>query len=275
MQIKKLFPPLTEQWKKIYEKERPNLTPNAITGEELAAFVQTYYEATLHTNEALKDAVCKEVQNNAFLRNKLNGKEPDTKEFLLADGSFVGIDLVSGWFIAENDTVRDELVFRKGLDEADLDNVVRTVDWLRCKNIAEEKRSAEKQGCMKFVKKTDANTAYHAFYTASHVPNAYAAYIRGDRCTTRSEFFREFSAALQFPDYFGENWDAVDECLCDMEWLSFRSLTIVIDGYEKLFGKRKSAVKNKEILCRTLESAGAFWAKLGIPFCVIAVYNED
>ena len=37
MQIRKLFPPLTEQWKKTYEKERPNLTPNAITGEELCA----------------------------------------------------------------------------------------------------------------------------------------------------------------------------------------------------------------------------------------------
>ena len=40
MQIKKLVPPLTELWKATYEKERPNLTPNAISGEELSRYVR-------------------------------------------------------------------------------------------------------------------------------------------------------------------------------------------------------------------------------------------
>ena len=53
MQIKKLFPPLTEQWKTVYEKERPNLTPNAITGEALSRYVRDRFDAEPTEDEAL------------------------------------------------------------------------------------------------------------------------------------------------------------------------------------------------------------------------------
>ena len=275
MQIKNLAPSLTEQWKAIYEKERPNLAPNAITGKELADFTQTYYEAERITDDAFSETLKKDVYGNALFSEKLKGQEPDLIVFRLADDSRIGIDLVSGLLIAENDTVREELTYRKGLDEADLENVVRTVEWLRCRDLAEERNRKEKTSCISLVQREDGNTAYNVFRTASHTENAYAALIRGGRCANSRRFFREFSAALQFPTYFGENWDALDECLCDMDWLSFRSLTIVIDEYEKLFGKRKRGMKNKEMLRGILENAAAFWAKLGIPFCVIAVCGED
>ena len=141
MQIKKLVPPLTEQWKAIYEKERPNLQPNAITGEELAEYVQSRFHGEPITEEAYLDAIGTDVKNSAFFSEKLHGKEPDPAAFRLPDGTFVGIDLVSGWFIAENDTVRDELTFVKGLDEEDLYNPIRTVDWLRCKKTIEARRN--------------------------------------------------------------------------------------------------------------------------------------
>src|SRR5947209_1850287 len=43
--------------------------------------------------------------------------------------------------------------------------------------------------------------------------------IRGRKARTKSALFDEFAAALQFPYYFGENWDAFDECLTDLSWL--------------------------------------------------------
>ena len=134
MQIKKLVPPLTEQWKAIYEKERPNLNPNAITGEELCDYIVTELSGEPMEYEAFAEAITADVNNSAFFAEKLHGEQPNPAAFRLPDGSFVGIDRVSGWFIAENDAVRDRLTFVKGLDEADLNNVIRTVDWLRCRN---------------------------------------------------------------------------------------------------------------------------------------------
>lgn len=34
---------------------------------------------------------------------------------------------------------------------------------------------------------------------------------------SRSGLFDEFAAAFQFPEYFGGNWDALSECLCDRD----------------------------------------------------------
>jgi RNAse (barnase) inhibitor barstar len=47
------------------------------------------------------------------------------------------------------------------------------------------------------------------------------AYVRvvfldGSRIETKLEFLDAVAAALSFPDYFGRNWDALDECLRDM-----------------------------------------------------------
>jgi hypothetical protein len=41
--------------------------------------------------------------------------------------------------------------------------------------------------------------------------------LRGSKMSTVSALFDEFAAALQFPYYFGENKDAFDECMRDLD----------------------------------------------------------
>ena len=142
MQIKKLAPSLMEQWIGIYQKERPNLTPNAISGEALAAYVKEQCAATPTDDETVLKAVTDAVLRNAFYAAKLpEGKKPRPAAFVRDDGTVIGIDLETGYFAVDADAkLRDELTYVKGLDEADLSNVMRTVDWLRCKKAAGAKR---------------------------------------------------------------------------------------------------------------------------------------
>jgi hypothetical protein len=43
--------------------------------------------------------------------------------------------------------------------------------------------------------------------------------MRGRHSETPEGVFQEWAAALQFPYYFGHNWDAFDECIIDLSWL--------------------------------------------------------
>ncbi len=43
------------------------------------------------------------------------------------------------------------------------------------------------------------------------------------------------ATALRFPDYFGGNWDAFDECLRDMSWAPAAGYVLTVKGAEELW----------------------------------------
>ena len=43
------------------------------------------------------------------------------------------------------------------------------------------------------------------------------------------DVFAFYSKALAFPDYFGWNWDAFDECITDLSWLDDTTMDIIHD----------------------------------------------
>lgn len=58
--------------------------------------------------------------------------------------------------------------------------------------------------------------------------------LRGAKMRTEAALFDEAAAALQFPDHFGENWDAFDECLNDLDWLEDSAAVLVIRDAEQV-----------------------------------------
>jgi RNAse (barnase) inhibitor barstar len=43
--------------------------------------------------------------------------------------------------------------------------------------------------------------------------------VSGSEITSRNELFRILANKLAFPEYFGENWDALIDCLSDLSWM--------------------------------------------------------
>jgi hypothetical protein len=64
--------------------------------------------------------------------------------------------------------------------------------------------------------------------------------LRGERCGTRDSLFHEWAAALQFPYYFGWNWDAFEECLHDLDWLGTSALTLAVSNAPELLNDEPS-----------------------------------
>ena len=72
-------------------------------------------------------------------------------------------------------------------------------------------------------------------------PGMVARVLRGQKMRTAATLFDEFAAALQFPAYFGENWDALDECLADLSWLSDDRYLVAITAAHEVLDRASPA----------------------------------
>jgi len=52
--------------------------------------------------------------------------------------------------------------------------------------------------------------------------------------TDKAALLERFAVALAFPDWFGANWDALEDCLCDLSWRRGDGHVLVLRGGEAL-----------------------------------------
>jgi RNAse (barnase) inhibitor barstar len=82
--------------------------------------------------------------------------------------------------------------------------------------------------------------------------------IQGKQCRTSTGLFDEFARALTFPDYFGHNWDALEECLADFEWLPAKGYILLITDAQAVLPEDE---EEYETLLEILDDAGEAWSK--------------
>lgn len=70
--------------------------------------------------------------------------------------------------------------------------------------------------------------------------------------------FDAFSEALAFPDWFGRNWDALEDCLTDLSWLEAAGHVLILHGGAA-----------SPTLLDVLDAAAQFWRAQGRPFFAV------
>jgi RNAse (barnase) inhibitor barstar len=94
----------------------------------------------------------------------------------------------------------------------------------------------------------------------------FVAWINGKRVENREDFLTAVALALEFPGYYGRNWDAFEECIRDLEWLPARGYVLVLDEYER-FAQRDPESWN--IALAILKEAANTWASTETPMYVL------
>lgn len=73
---------------------------------------------------------------------------------------------------------------------------------------------------------------------------------------------------LQFPDYFGNNWDALDECLGDMDWVPADGYVLVLHDAAKAWSQSPYVLGR--LVMAWLEAA-EYWVGKATPFHLVFV----
>jgi hypothetical protein len=104
-------------------------------------------------------------------------------------------------------------------------------------------------------------------------PRVVVRMVRGKNMGSVSALFSEFAAALQFPCYFGKNWNAFDECVADLEWLPGDGyVVLIVDGSNVL----DAASEDREVFFRIMASVAREWSGVrGLPFQTFVQCLDD
>ena len=85
---------------------------------------------------------------------------------------------------------------------------------------------------------------------------------------SKDEILRRIARALDFPDWFGGNWDALEDCLCDLSWQPAQGWVILFRDFSASPGD------DLGVLVDVLASAAEFWAEQGRLFFAVFIDPE-
>lgn len=91
-------------------------------------------------------------------------------------------------------------------------------------------------------------------------------HLDGHKIDTKNEFLRASAASMDFPPYFGQNWDAFEECIRDLSWAPAQGYVLLYDHVAPFAANQPDEWKIAQAI---LKDTIAEWHKLDKPFYVL------
>jgi len=141
-------------WKQVFQAYHDRIRPNRKTGAQLYGCLQSRYPIRVLNDRRADQVVIQNVLQNEVLARELpNGILPNPVCCIVEHAGkgetlyqeqdacfksieiFVGIDLVTGYFLVEGSSLLwDELFAFRGLSETDLSNFYSVAEYIACLN---------------------------------------------------------------------------------------------------------------------------------------------
>jgi RNAse (barnase) inhibitor barstar len=96
--------------------------------------------------------------------------------------------------------------------------------------------------------------------------------LEGAGIQGKEQFLNRASAVFSFPDYFGNNWDAFEDCLTDMSWHETDGFLILYDHFEAF---AEHAPDQFKIALEILRDSASYWRDQRKPMFVLLRGHEE
>lgn len=90
--------------------------------------------------------------------------------------------------------------------------------------------------------------------------------------TNKDQFLKLAKKQMKLPAHFGENWDALADCLRDFAWLKAKGYVLHLTDGGKF---AKAAPDDYQTALDVLGEAAAFWKTKKTPFVVLVAGAKD
>jgi len=87
---------------------------------------------------------------------------------------------------------------------------------------------------------------------------------------TGVDLFNVLAKAMQFPTYYGKNWDAVDECLRDLDWLPATGYVLLLHHSQYLW---RQVPRDAGMLIESWLFAAEEWGQQDVPFHLVFFFD--
>ncbi|MBA3902523.1 MAG: hypothetical protein C0522_02430 [Rhodocyclaceae bacterium] len=101
----------------------------------------------------------------------------------------------------------------------------------------------------------------------------YAVYRVGlGRTKDKEDLLDRIALVLEFPDWFGRNWDALQDCLTDLSWQPAEGHVVILDECDAF---RIDHSEDFTTMLQVFGSAADYWREEHIPFWTLVDMHAD